>query len=57
MAKDLRTALETAHATGTPTPLGEACVALWNDAEAALGGSADHTEIARYLEELTEGTR
>jgi 3-hydroxyisobutyrate dehydrogenase len=57
MAKDLRTALDTARATGTPTPLGEACVALWSDAEAALGGAADHTEIARYLEELTEKTR
>jgi 3-hydroxyisobutyrate dehydrogenase len=54
MAKDLRTALATAHAAHVPTPLGEACVALWNAAEKALGGGADHTEIARYLEELAE---
>jgi 3-hydroxyisobutyrate dehydrogenase len=54
MAKDLRTALETAEATATPTPLAAACIALWNDAEAKLGPAADHTEIARYLETLIE---
>ena len=54
MAKDLRTALETAEATATPTPLAAACIALWSDAEAKLGGAADHTEIARYLETLIE---
>ena len=56
MAKDLRTALATAEATHTPTPLGAACVALWNEAEQALGGAVDHTEIARYLETLIEET-
>jgi len=54
MAKDLRTALETAEATATPTPLAAACIALWNDAEAKLGPAADHTEIARYLATLIE---
>jgi 3-hydroxyisobutyrate dehydrogenase len=54
MAKDLRTALETADATATPAPLAAACIALWNAAEARLGGAADHTEIARYLETLIE---
>jgi 3-hydroxyisobutyrate dehydrogenase len=54
MAKDLRTALETAEATATPAPLAAACIALWNAAEARLGGAADHTEIARYLETLIE---
>jgi 3-hydroxyisobutyrate dehydrogenase len=54
MAKDLRTALETAQATKTPAPLGEACVALWNAAEQKLGGGADHTEIARFVEALEE---
>ena len=54
MAKDLRTALETAEATATPTPLAAACIALWNQAEAKLGPAADHTEIARYLETLIE---
>jgi 3-hydroxyisobutyrate dehydrogenase len=54
MAKDLRTALETAEATATPAPLAAACIALWNAAEARLGGAADHTEIARYLETMIE---
>src|SRR5260370_542834 len=57
MAKDLRTALETAEATATPAPLAAACIALWNAAEARLGGTADHTEIARYLETLIEEGR
>jgi 3-hydroxyisobutyrate dehydrogenase len=57
MAKDLRTALETAEATATPAPLAAACIALWNAAEARLGGTADHTEIARYLENLIEEGR
>jgi 3-hydroxyisobutyrate dehydrogenase len=57
MAKDLRTALETAEATHTPTPLAAACIALWNDAEARLGPAADHTAIAQYLETLIEEGR
>jgi 3-hydroxyisobutyrate dehydrogenase len=57
MAKDLRTALETAEATATPTPLAAACIALWNEAEAKLGAAADHTEIARYLDTLIEEGR
>jgi 3-hydroxyisobutyrate dehydrogenase len=52
MAKDLRTTLETAQATGTNMPLGAACIALWNEAETRLGTGADHTEISRYLEML-----
>ncbi|MBV9523331.1 MAG: NAD(P)-dependent oxidoreductase [Alphaproteobacteria bacterium] len=54
MAKDLRTALETARAMKAPAPLGEACVALWSAAEERLGGGADHTEIARYLAQIAE---
>jgi 3-hydroxyisobutyrate dehydrogenase len=54
MAKDLRTALETAEATATPAPFAAACIALWSAAEAKLGTAADHTEIARYLETLIE---
>ena len=53
MAKDLRTALELAAAVKAPMPLGEHCVPLWNDAEAALGAGADHTEIVRVLEKIT----
>jgi 3-hydroxyisobutyrate dehydrogenase len=54
MAKDLRTALELAAEVEAPMPLGEHCVPLWNDAEAALGANADHTEIVRVLEQITK---
>lgn len=53
MAKDLRTALDLAHQTGTPFVTGERCVEVWNEAEKALGGTADHTEIVRTLEQAT----
>ena len=53
MAKDVRTALDLAHATGTPFPLGEHCEAVWTEAEKTLGAGADHTEIVRTLEQAT----
>jgi 3-hydroxyisobutyrate dehydrogenase len=52
MVKDLKTALEVARATGSPVPLGEACVEAWCDAQSALGPGADHTAVARYWEQL-----
>jgi 3-hydroxyisobutyrate dehydrogenase len=52
MVKDLRTALDVAHATGTPAPLGEACVEAWARAEQLLGGQADHTAVVKYWERL-----
>jgi hydroxymethylbilane synthase len=52
MVKDLRTALDVAHATGTPAPLGEACVEAWARAEQLLGGQADHTAVVQYWEHL-----
>lgn len=52
MVKDLRTALDVAHATGTPAPLGEACVEAWARAEQLCGGQADHTEVVKYWERL-----
>ena len=55
MVKDLRTALEVAHATGTPAPLGEACVEAWARAEQLFGGQADHTEVVKYWERLAGG--
>ena len=54
MVKDLRTAMEIAHATGSPVPLGEACLDLWTEAHDMLEPSADHTEIALYWEKLAE---
>jgi 3-hydroxyisobutyrate dehydrogenase len=52
MVKDLKTAMEVAHATGSPVPLGEACLLAWTDAQKALGPGADHTAVARYWENL-----
>jgi 3-hydroxyisobutyrate dehydrogenase len=54
MVKDLRTALEVARATGMPAPYSEATVALWTEAERALGADADHTAVARYFEQLAK---
>lgn len=51
MAKDLALAMEVARSCEVPAELGRACLRLWQDAEAAIGGKADHTEIARYLGE------
>ena len=52
MAKDLRIALGLAEAVGTPAVLLSECAALWNAAERRMGGSADNTDIVRYLEGL-----
>ncbi len=52
MVKDLRTALEVAHASGTPVPLAEACVAAWAEAEQRLGPQADHTAVVQHWEAL-----
>ena len=49
MAKDIRTAERLAAAIGIEARLAERCAALWDEAAAALGPSADHTEIARHL--------
>jgi 3-hydroxyisobutyrate dehydrogenase len=49
MAKDLLLAMEVAQACGVPAELGHATLELWKKAESAVGGSADHTEIARFV--------
>ncbi len=53
MAKDLRTALEVAEASGTPTALAPTLVRIWEEAERSLGARDDpginHTAIDRYL--------
>jgi len=54
MAKDLRMALEIANATGTPAPLAEPCVRIWNEMERTLGAGSDHTEMLRFLENLRQ---
>jgi 3-hydroxyisobutyrate dehydrogenase len=52
MAKDLRLALDVAHATGTPSALLQACSEVYDHAEQQLGFRADNTEVVKYLESL-----
>jgi len=52
MVKDLTTAVDLAHATGTPVPFGAACRELWAAAQAELESGADHTAVVCWLERL-----
>jgi 3-hydroxyisobutyrate dehydrogenase len=49
MAKDLTLAMEVADKCGVPAVLGKATLDMWKQAEKQLGGGADHTAIARYV--------
>jgi 3-hydroxyisobutyrate dehydrogenase len=51
MAKDLSLAMEVADACNVPAELGRATLALWKQAEQAVGAAADHTAIARFVNE------
>jgi 3-hydroxyisobutyrate dehydrogenase len=51
MAKDLTLAMEVADALKVPVELGHATLEMWKKAEKKVGGTADHTEIARYVNE------
>jgi len=53
IAKDVKIAVDTAHAIGAAVPLGEKVAELWAAAAAKLGGEFDQTEIVRYWEEAT----
>jgi 3-hydroxyisobutyrate dehydrogenase len=50
MRKDIGIAVDLAKSTGSKTLLGEVLLKSWADAEAKLGGAADHTEIFRMLD-------
>ena len=54
MVKDLKLALGIEHATGVPSSAGEAVAAPWEAALADLPPDADHTAIARWLNDRTE---
>jgi 3-hydroxyisobutyrate dehydrogenase len=54
MVKDIHIALDLAASTTVPTRHAAATVELWDEALAALGPTADHTEIARWLRERKE---
>lgn len=49
LVKDIHIALDLAATTSVPSRHAAATVALWDEALAALGPAADHTEIARWL--------
>jgi 3-hydroxyisobutyrate dehydrogenase len=51
MAKDLALAMEVAEACEVPAELGHACLELWKKAERKEGGTADHTAIAKFINE------
>lgn len=51
MRKDIGIATDLSKKLGSKTLLGEALLKSWADAEAKLGGAADHTEISRMLDE------
>jgi 3-hydroxyisobutyrate dehydrogenase len=53
IAKDVKIAVDTAHAIGAAVPLGEKVSELWNDAVEKLGAGVDQTEIVRYWEEAS----
>jgi 3-hydroxyisobutyrate dehydrogenase len=50
MRKDIRIAIDLSKRLGSKTLLGETLLKSWADAEAKLGGVADHTEIFRILD-------
>jgi len=50
MVKDLRTAVDLAHETATPVPLAASCLEEWAAASRSLPSSADHTQVAAYVE-------
>jgi len=53
IAKDVRIAVDTAHAIGAAVPLGEKVSELWDAAVEKVGAGVDQTEIVRYWEEAT----
>jgi 3-hydroxyisobutyrate dehydrogenase len=57
MAKDVRTALEVARAMGGSTLMAEPCTEIWNRTEKELGAGSDHTEIFRYLGNISKNEK
>jgi len=53
IAKDVKIAVDTAHAIGAAAPLAEKVSELWSDAVGKVGATVDQTEIVRYWEEAT----
>lgn len=53
IAKDVKIAVDTAHAIGAHVPLGERVSELWSAAAGKLGADLDQTQVARYWEEAS----
>lgn len=53
IAKDVKIAVDMAHALDAAVPLGEKVSELWSDAVGKVGATVDQTEIVRYWEEAT----
>jgi 3-hydroxyisobutyrate dehydrogenase len=53
MLKDMRIATDLARGCGLPSRLGEDAVRLWAEAADVLDADADHTEVAKYLQNTT----
>jgi 3-hydroxyisobutyrate dehydrogenase len=51
MVKDMNIAVQLASQVGVPSRLGSDALELWSRASQALPPDADHTEVARWLEE------
>lgn len=54
MLKDMRTALALADEMGASMDVGRRAVEVWTGSAAALPDGADHTEIARWIENLRQ---
>ncbi|NJC23790.1 3-hydroxyisobutyrate dehydrogenase [Arthrobacter pigmenti] len=53
MVKDMKIAVELANQVGIEAALGNSAVELWEQAAHALPDTADHTEIARWVSEMS----
>ncbi|MBM3591577.1 MAG: NAD(P)-dependent oxidoreductase [Alphaproteobacteria bacterium] len=53
MVKDLSIALEVGRETTTPAPFSALCREMWLAAATSLGPAADHTALAKMLEQMT----
>ena len=53
IAKDVKIAVDVAHAIDAAVPLGEKVSELWNEAAEKVGAGVDQTEIVRYWEQAS----
>ena len=56
MVKDISIALDVARETATPAPFAALCREIWTGAQRSLGPGRDHTELARYSEQMAGST-